>query len=66
MEMIIIIITMTTVFFSSLRAIVFKILVRTMQLVKADLLGKVIGACVPLDLRVRFAIEVNTTFMLIS
>ena len=44
----------------------FKILVRTMQLVKADLLGKVIGACVPLDLRVRFAIEVNTTFMLIS
>ena len=37
-----------------------------MQLVKADLLGKVIGVCVPLDLRVRFAKEVNTTFMLTS
>ena len=36
-----------------------------MLLVKADLLRKVIGVCVPLDLRVRFAKEVNTTFMLI-
>ena len=48
------------------RAIAFKILVRTMLLVKADLLRKVIGVCVPLDLRVRFAKEVNTTIMLIS
>ena len=51
---------MTTVcFFSFVRVIVFKILVRTMLLVKADLLRKVIGACVPLDLRVHFAKEVT-------
>ena len=37
-----------------------------MLIVKADLLTKVIGVCVPLDLRVRFAKEVNTTIMLIS
>ena len=48
------------------RAIAFKILVRTMLLVKADLLRKVIGVCVPLDLRVRFAKEVNAGIMLIS
>ena len=48
------------------RAIAFKILVRTMLLVKADLLRKVIGVCVPLDLRVRFAKEVKTTIVLIS
>ena len=60
MKMIIkIILTMTTVFFFSVRIIVFKILVRTMLLVKADLLRKVIGACVPLDLRVHFAKEVT-------
>ena len=61
MKMIImIILTMTTVcFFSFVRVIVFKILVRTMLLVKADLLRKVIGACVPLDLRVHFAKEVT-------
>ena len=63
--MMIMIMTMTTVCFFSVRAIVFKILVRTMLLVKADLLRKVIGVCVPLDLRVRFAKEVNTTFTLI-
>ena len=44
----------------------FKILVRTMLLAKADLLRKVIGAFVPLDLRVQFAKEVNTTPMLIT
>ena len=43
-----------------------KILVRTMLLVRADLLRKVFGVCVSLDLRVRFAKEVNTTFMMIS
>ena len=59
------IMTMTTVFFS-VRAIVFKILVRTMLLVRADLLTKVTGVFVPLDLRVHFAKEVNTTSMLIS
>ena len=61
MKMIImIILTMTTVcFFSFVRVIVFKILVRTTLLVKADLLRKVIGACVPLDLRVHFAKEVT-------
>ena len=59
------IMTMKTVFFS-VRAIVFKILVRTMPLVRADLLTKVIGVFVPLDLRVHFAKEVNTTSMLIS
>ena len=53
-------------FFFSVRAIVFKILVRTMLLVKADLLRKVIGVFVPLDLRVQFAKEVNTTPMLIT
>ena len=57
---------MTTVCFFSLRAIVFKILVRTMLLAKADLLRKVIGVFVPLDLRVQFAKEVNTTPMLIT
>ena len=60
MKMIIkIILTMTTVCFFSVRIIVFKILVRTMLLVKADSLRKVIGACVPLDLRVHFAKEVT-------
>ena len=53
-------------FFFSVRAIVFKILVRTMLLAKADLLRKVIGVFVPLDLRVQFAKEVNTTPMLIT
>ena len=53
-------------FFFSIRAIVFKILVRTMLLAKADLLRKVIGVFVPLDLRVQFAKEVNTTPMLIT
>ena len=43
-----------------------KIPVRTMLLVKADLLRKVFGVCVSLDSRVRFAKEVNTTFMMIS
>ena len=37
-----------------------------MLLVKVDLLRKVIGVCVSLDLRVHFAKEVNTTFVLIS
>ena len=65
--MMIIIMTMTTVcFFFSVRAIVYKILVRTMLLVRADLLRKVIGVFVPLDLKVRFAKEVTTTSMLIS
>ena len=53
-------------FFFSVRAIVFKIHVRTMLLAKADLLRKVIGVFVPLDLRVQFAKEVNTTPMLIT
>ena len=53
-------------FFFSVRAIVFKIVVRTMLLAKADLLRKVIGVFVPLDLRVQFAKEVNTTPMLIT
>ena len=44
----------------------YKILVRTMLLVRADLLRKVIGVFVPLDLKVRFAKEVTTTSMLIS
>ena len=44
----------------------FKIHVTTMLLVKVDLLRKVIGVCVSLDLRVHFAKEVNTTFLLIS
>ena len=48
-------------FFFSVRAIVFKIHVRTMLLAKADLLRKVIGVFVPLDLRVQFAKEVNAT-----
>ena len=56
---IMIILTMTTVFFFSVRVIVFKNLVRTMLLVKVDSLRKVIGACVPLDLRVHFAKEVT-------
>ena len=65
--MMIMIMTMTTVlFFFSVRAIVYKILVRTMLLVRADLLRKVIGVFVPLDLKVRFAKEVTTTSMLIS
>ena len=59
--MMIMIMTMTTVCFFSIRAIVYKILVRTMLLVRADLQRKVIGAFVPLDLRVRFAKEVTTT-----
>ena len=63
--MMIMIMTMTTIFFF-VRAIVFKILVRTMLLAKADLLRKVIGVFVPLDLRVQFAKEVNTTPMLIT
>ena len=58
--------TMTTVCFFSVRAIVFKILVRTMLLAKADLLRKVIGVFVPLDLRVWFAKEVYTTSMLMA
>ena len=63
--MMIMTITMTTVcFFCQSNCV--QILVRTMQHVKADLLRKVIGVCVPLDLRVRFAKEVNTTIMLIS
>ena len=53
-------------FFFSVRAIVYKILVRTMLLVRADLLRKVIGVFVPLDLKVRFAKEVTTTSMSIS
>ena len=64
--MMIMIMTMTTVCFFSVRAIVYKILVRTMLLVRADLLRKVIGVFVPLDLKVRFAKEVTTTSMLIS
>ena len=44
----------------------FKIHVTTMLLAKADLLRKVIGVFVPLDLRVQFAKEVNTTPMLIT
>ena len=44
----------------------FKILVRTMPLVKVDLLRKVISVFVPLDLRVRFAKEVYTTSMLMA
>ena len=55
-----------SLFFFSVRAIVYKILVRTMLLVRADLLRKVIGVFVPLDLKVRFAKEVSTTSMLIS
>ena len=46
------IMTMTAGCFFSVSAIVFKILVRTMLLVKADLLRKVMGVFVPLDLRV--------------
>ena len=46
------IMTMTAGCFFSVRAIVFKILVRTMLLVEADLLRKVIGVFVPLGLRV--------------
>ena len=53
-------------FFFSVRAIVYKILVRTMLLVRADLQRKVIGVFVPLDLRVRFAKEVTITSVLIS
>ena len=67
--MMIMIMTMTTVcffFFFSVRAIVYKIHVRTMLLVRADLLRKVIGVFVPLDLKVRFAKEVTTTSMSIS
>ena len=60
------IMTMTMICFFSFRAIVYKILVRTMLLVRADLLRKVIGVFVPLDLKVRFAKEVTTTSMLIS
>ena len=60
------IMTMTMICFFSVRAIVYKILVRTMLLVRADLLRKVIGVFVPLDLRVRFAKEVTTISMLIS
>ena len=44
----------------------FKIHVTTMLLVKVDLLRKVIGVCVSLDLRVHFAKEVNTNFIFIS
>ena len=55
-----------SLFFFSVRAIVYKILVRTMLLARADLLRKVIGVFVPLDLKVRFAKEVTTTSMLIS
>ena len=55
-----------SLFFFSVRAIVYKILVRTMLLVRADLLRKVIGVFVPLDLKVRFAKEVTTTSMSIS
>ena len=65
--MMIMIMTMTTVcFFFSVRAIVYKIHVRTMLLVRADLLRKVIGVFVPLDSKVRFAKEVTTTSMSIS
>ena len=65
--MMIMIMTMTTVcFFFSVRAIVYKIHVRTMLLVRADLLRKVIGVFVTLDLKVRFAKEVTTTSMSIS
>ena len=53
-------------FFFSVRAIVYKIFVRTMLLVRADLQRKVIGVFVPLDLRVRFAKEVTITSVLIS
>ena len=61
------IMTMTTVcFFFSVRAIVYKIFVRTMLLVRADLQRKDIGVFVPLDLRVRFAKEVTITSVLIS
>ena len=60
------IMTMTMICFFSFRAIVYKILVRTMLLVRADLLRKVIGVFVPLDLKVRFAKEVTTTSMSIS
>ena len=55
-----------SLFFFSVRAFVYKILVRTMLLVRADLLRKVIGVFVPLDLKVRFAKEVTTTSMSIS
>ena len=60
------IMTMTMICFFSFRAIVYKILVRTMLLVRADLQRKVIGVFVPLDLRVRFAKEVTITSVLIS
>ena len=55
-----------SLFFFSVRAIVYKIHVRTMLLVRADLLRKVIGVFVPLDSKVRFAKEVTTTSMSIS
>ena len=55
-----------SLFFFSVRAIVYKILVRTMLLVRADLQRKDIGVFVPLDLRVRFAKEVTITSVLIS
>ena len=57
---------MTMICFFSFRAIVYKILVRTMLLVRADLQRKDIGVFVPLDLRVRFAKEVTITSVLIS
>ena len=60
------IMTMTMICFFSFRAIVYKILVRTMLLVRADLQRKDIGVFVPLDLRVRFAKEVTITSVLIS
>ena len=60
------IMTMTMICFFSVRAIVYKILVRTMLLVRADLQRKDIGVFVPLDLRVRFAKEVTITSVLIS
>ena len=44
------IMTMTTVCFFSVRAIVYKILVRTMLLVKADLQRKDIGVFVAVQL----------------
>ena len=44
------IMTMTTVCFFSVRAIVYKILVRTMPLVKADLQRKDIGVFVAVQL----------------
>ena len=44
----------------------YKILVRTMLLVRADLQRKDIGVFVPLDLRVRFAKEVTITSVLIA